>query len=178
MVSETQALLPLKICPGIFEEASNALHANCWLDLDYKNTSGRWTQAEVMALGLAQRGPRNYLVCRFLGFANERSLALHRIISDRALTRTFERPKEFDLKKYDDDGRFGFGEGKRITITFRIDKAAGYHLLESPLSEDQQVLELDDAYEITATVVESEWLWRLLRGFGDEITHSSNPLKM
>jgi hypothetical protein len=25
----------------------------------------------------------------------------------------FKRPRDFDLQKYDDDGRFGFGEGKK-----------------------------------------------------------------
>jgi predicted DNA-binding transcriptional regulator YafY len=145
------------------------LYANCWLEVDYRNAAGKRSQTEVMPLGLAQQGPRLYLVCRFPGFDNERSLALHRITGARASNRTFERPMDFDLKKYDDDGRFGFGDGERINITFRIDKAAGGHLLESPLSADQQVVELDDAYEITATVVDSEWLWRWVRGFGKQV---------
>lgn len=74
--------------------------------------------------------------------------------SSRACTFTFERPKEFDLRKYDDDGRFGFGDGKRIRLSFHITREAGYHLLESPLSSDQQVKELQDHYEITAMVVD------------------------
>jgi hypothetical protein len=40
-------------------------------------------------------------------------------------------------------------------------------LLESPLSLDQQVVDQDDAYEITATVVDSAMLEWWLRGFGD-----------
>lgn len=170
VVSETQPLLPPKIRPGVFDEVSNALYANCWLEVDYKNADGKRTQTEVMPLGLAQQGPRLYLVCRFPGFDNERSLALHRITSAHASNRSFERPQEFDLQKYDDDGRFGFGEGERIKICFRIDKGAGSHLLESPLSADQQVVELDGSYEITATVVDSEWLWRWVRGFGNAVT--------
>jgi hypothetical protein len=59
---------------------------------------------------------------------------------------------------------------KRIKLTFCIDKDAGHHLLESPLSEDQQVKELDDAYEITATVVDSAMLEWWLRGFGDSVS--------
>jgi predicted DNA-binding transcriptional regulator YafY len=173
VVSETQPLLPPKISSKVFEEVSNALYANRWLEVDYKNASGKCTQREVMPLGLAQQGPRIYLVCRFPGFDNERSLALHRITSARALTRIFERPKDFDLQKYDDDGRFGFGEGKRIKITFQIDKTAGFHLLESPLSMDQEVVELNDVYKITATVVDSEWLWRWVRGFGSKISDVS-----
>ncbi|QKE37663.1 MAG: WYL domain-containing protein [Ferrovum myxofaciens] len=112
---------------------------------------------------------RLYLVCRFKDYDNERSLALNRIIAAKASTFTFERPKDFDLEKYDNDGRFGYGNGEHIKLSFRIDKDAGLHLLESPLSLDQQVAELDDAYEITATVVDSAMLEWWLRGFGDEV---------
>jgi len=111
-----------------------------------------------------------YLVCRFEGYENERSLALHRIKSARASTLTFSRPPDFDLKQYDDDGRFGYGEGKCIQLSFRIDKEAGLHLLESPLSLDQRVVKREDAYEITATVVDSAVLEWWLRGFGESIS--------
>ena len=49
-------------------------------------------------------------------------------------------------------------------------KDAGHHLLESPLSEDQQVTELEDCYEIAATVVDSAMLEWWLRGFGDSVS--------
>lgn len=170
VVSTSQPLLPPKIDPSVFDQVSNALYGNQWLEVDYKNAAGKRTTARVMPLGLAQQGPRMYLVCRFDGYDNERSLALHRILSARASNLTFERPKEFDLKQYDDDGRFGYGEGEHVRLTFRIEKEAGQHLLESPLSVDQQVVELDDAYKITATVVHSEMLEWWLRGFGPAVS--------
>ena len=171
VVSETQPLLPPKIAKGVLEEVSNALYANLWLNLDYKNAGGKRSSVEVMPLGLAQQGPRMYLVCRFQGYDNERSLAVHRIISAKATTAVFNRPKEFDLQKYDDDGRFGFGEGRTVRLSFRITKGAGQHLLETPLSEDQQVKELAEQYEITATVVDSARLEWWVRGFGESISH-------
>jgi predicted DNA-binding transcriptional regulator YafY len=170
VVATSQPLLPPKIAPGVFEVVSEALYSNRWLNLDYRNASGKRNKVEVMPLGLAQQGPRLYLVCRYRGYGNERSLALHRILSAEAATLTFVRPKEFDLKKYDDDGRFGFGEGDRVQLTFRIDRDTGLHLLESPLSNDQQVVELKDGQlEITATVIDSAMLEWWLRGFGDAI---------
>lgn len=163
VVSTTQPLLAPQVKPGVFEEVSNALFGNRWLSVAYKNARGKQTNADVMPLGLAQQGPRLYLVCRYRDYENERSLALHRIVSANASIHTFERPKGFDLQQYDDDGRFGFGDGKRIRLSFLIDKKAGFHLLESPLSLDQEVNEVDDQYAISATVVETaqlEWWLR------------------
>lgn len=171
VVSTSQPLLPPKIDPVVFDQVSNALYGNQWLEVDYKNAAGKRTSTRVIPLGLAQQGPRMYLVCRFEGYDNERSLALHRILSARAQTLTFVRPKDFDLKKYDDDGRFGYGDGERIQLSFRIEKEAGFHLLESPLSSDQQVVELDEVYEITATVVDSAMLEWWLRGFGEAVSN-------
>lgn len=170
VVSTTQPLLPPKTNPDVFEQVSNALYGNQWLEVDYQNAAGKRSKHRVMPLGLAQQGTRLYLVCRFDGYDNERSLALNRIHAARASTLTFERPKEFDLKKYDDDGRFGYGQGERIRLKFRIDKEAGLHLLESPLSTDQKVKELTDEYEITATVVDSAMLDWWLRGFGESVS--------
>lgn len=169
VVSTSQPLLPPKIKPGVFEQVSSALFANQWLQVDYENAAGKRTQAEVMPLGLAQQGTRLYLVCRFKGYDNERSLALNRILSAQASEFTFDRPKDFDLEQYDDDGRFGYGNGKRIRLSFSIAKAAGQHLLESRLSEDQEVIATEKGFDITATVVETEQLEWWLRGFGKAI---------
>ena len=83
-----------------------------------------------MPLGLVQQGQRMYLVCRFDGYDNERSLALHRLLSTRTSSFTFDRPKDFDLEQFDNDGRFAYGNGKLVRLSFRIEKEAGLHLLE------------------------------------------------
>jgi predicted DNA-binding transcriptional regulator YafY len=170
VVSTTQPLLPPKISPNVFEQVSDALYGNQWLDLEYKNAQGALSTSRVMPLGLAQQGPRMYLVCRYEGFDNERSLAMHRIVSAIASTLTFERPKDFSLKKYDDEGRFGLGFGQKIRLIFEIDKDAGLHIVECPLSLDQKVLEREDTFEITATVVDTDMLDWWLKGFGENVT--------
>ena len=169
VVSTSQPLLPPKVDAYVFQQISDALYGNQWLDVDYKNAEGDRKSSRVMPLGLAQQGPRMYLVCRFDGYDNERCLALHRFISAKASTLTFDRPKDFDLKRFDDDGRFGYGDGAKIRLSFRIEKEAGLHIVECPLSLDQQVVEVDDAYEIAATVVDSAMLDWWLRGFGDAV---------
>ena len=170
VVATSQPLLAPTIAAGVFEAVSEALYANRWLALDYRNAAGKLRQAKVMPLGLAQQGPRLYLVCRFEDYDNERSLALHRIRKASVSTLGFERPQDFDLQRYDEDGRFGFGEGQRIRLTFEIEADTGLHLTETPLSRDQQVVEIADGWlRMTATVVDSAMLDWWLRGFGENV---------
>jgi predicted DNA-binding transcriptional regulator YafY len=176
VVSASQPLLPPKINPEVFEQVSHALYGNQWLDIDYQNSDGKRKTAKVMPLGLVQQGPCMYLVVRFDGYDNERNLTLHRFISAKASTLTFERPSDFNLKQFEADGRFGFGDGTKIRLSFQIEKGAGLHIVECPLSADQQVMELNDAYTITATVVESDMLDWWVRGFGDDVSEITRSL--
>ncbi len=169
VVSTTQPLLPPAVDDNVFSAVSNALYANHWLEIQYRNRAGKLQEKRVMPLGLAQQGQVLYLVGRFEGYDNERSLALHRFESARETTLGFRRPPEFDFSQYDRDGRFGYGYGKQIRLTFCIDRQAGMHLLEARLSEDQRVIEHEQYYEITATVVDSEQLTWWLQGFGDDV---------
>tara|TARA_A100000171_G_scaffold52036_2_gene68689 strand:+ start:576 stop:1529 length:954 start_codon:yes stop_codon:yes gene_type:complete len=169
VVSESQPLLPPVINPSVFEAVSTALYQNRWLVVDYKNAEGKQAERNVMPLGLAQQGPRLYLVCRYEGYDNERSMAIHRIKRATVSGISFKRPPEFSLQKYDDDGRFGFGEGQYIKLSFCIAKPAGQHLLETLLSKDQRAAECDDYYIITATVIDSAHLDWWLNGFGEQV---------
>ncbi|WP_409075363.1 helix-turn-helix transcriptional regulator [Pantoea sp. C3] len=172
IVATSQPLLPPPIADGVFESVSEALYLNRLLRITYRNASGKESENTVMPLGLAQQGPRLYLVCRFEGYNNERSLALNRIITTSVSTFTFERPAEFNLKKYDDDGRFGFGEGHQIFLTFEIDRTAGFHLIESPLSLDQTHREIGhERLEFSATVVDSAMLKWFLAAFGEAVSN-------
>ncbi|MGH8054718.1 MAG: helix-turn-helix transcriptional regulator [Stenotrophomonas sp.] len=171
VVATSQPLLPPKIVPGVLEAVSDALYRNHWLHLDYRNSQSKRSQADVMPLGLAQQGPRLYLVCRFRDYDDNRNLALHRILSASVTTLSFERPLDFDLKHYDEDGHFGFGKGERIQLSFRITRNSGQQLLETPLSPDQKVVELENGWlQVNATVVDSMLLRRWLRGFGEAVT--------
>lgn len=144
VVDTTQPLLPPEIQPAVFEAVSSALYKNLWL----------------------------YLVCRYKGFDNERSLAIHRIKSADVSNISFTRPPEFSLKKYDADGRFGFGDGKSIRLSFNIKKEAGLHLLETPLSKNQVVVEHGDYYRISATVIDTARLDWWLNGFAGNVWES------
>jgi len=169
VVSSTLPLFPPRIASGVFETVSQALYENSWLQIDYRNARRQRRQHDIMPLGLAQQGPTLYLVCRFRDFDNERTLAMHRILAAERTGIPFDRPPEFNLAAYEDEGRFQYGDGQRIQLSFHIRKDAGAHLLESRLSVDQQVEESENSYRITATVLDSLLLERWLLGFGEEI---------
>ena len=171
VVSTSQPLLPPKVDQGVFEQVSNALYDNRWLDLTYQNAKGKKAGTyRVMPLGLVQQGPRMYLTCRFESYNDNRSLALHRIKSATASTLPFVRPKDFDLQHLNDDLGFDEGPSKMIRLRFRVDKANGLHILECPLSADQTHQELPDGYLVTATVADTDVLGRWLNGFGDGVS--------
>jgi predicted DNA-binding transcriptional regulator YafY len=170
VISTTLPLIAPDLKAGVFENVSNALYGNRWLKLDYKSFGGKSATSEVMPLGLAQQGPRLYLVCRYRGFDNERTLAMHRILSAEAMKLTFVRPREFDFVTYEADGRFSFGEGRRVRLSFLIESDMGMILQESPLSADQVVKEVEGKFRVTATVVESVLLERWLLAYSPEIS--------
>lgn len=168
-VTNNQPLLPPKVKPEVFESVSNALYNNNLLNIEYKSAAGKKSTTTVMPLGLVQQDVGLYLVCRFEGYDNERILSLHRISSAEVSGITFKRPVNFSLEKYEMDGRFGFGEGKLIQLSFEIEKLSGAHLLEMRLSEDQRFKEVGEYYEITATLVDTPRLEWWLLGFGTRI---------
>ena len=63
---------------------------------------------------------------------------------------------------------FGFSSGRKIRLTFRIDKQTGGFLTETPLSADQRVKDCGDEYEISATVIESAMLEWWIAHFGED----------
>ena len=175
IVSTTQPLLPPAIKNGILEAVSEALYSNRWLRVDYRNAAGKRSTSDVMPLGLAQQGPAMYLVCRYRGYESkrhqaERHQALHRMNSALVLPEQFERPVDFNLERYDGEGHFGLGAGRRILLEFDITKGAGLHLEEMKLSNDQVMTERRGGYRVAATLMDTEWLRRWLRAFGEDVS--------
>lgn len=163
-------LVPAKVKDEIFSSVSQALFQNRFLKIEYQNQFGKKHTANVMPLAIAQQGASIYLVCRYEGFQDNRLLALHRIREAEISTLTFNRPKDFDLKAYQNDGHLGFGNGDKIRLTFSIDKQAGFHLTETLLSKDQKILEeSDNHYRFQATVADNDMLEWWIRKFGEDI---------
>jgi len=171
-VSTTLPMIPPKINPEVFEQVSLALYNNCWLDISYINGQGKRTKAKVMPLGLAQQGVRMFMPCRFEGYADTRNLALHRIQAAKCSTLSFQRPADFDLQTYDDNGRFAFGHGAKVAVHMWVKDDLAVLLKESPLSTDQTIepsIGQKGGFELKATLTDSALLVWWLRSQGNSV---------
>ncbi len=169
-VSTTLPMIPPKINPEVFEQVSQAIYNNRWLDISYVNAQTKRTKAKVMPLGLAQQGVRMFMPCRFDGYDDTRNLALHRIQNAKCSTLSFQRPTDFDLQTYDDNGRFAFGHGDKIAIHLWVNADLAFLLDESPLSADQVMMPAmgeKGGSEVKATITDSALLLWWLRSQGD-----------
>lgn len=172
VVSATLPMLPPRVLPGVFEQVSQALYNNCWLQISYTNVEGKRTEAKVMPLGLAQQGVRLFMPCRFDGYSDTRNLALHRIQNATCTTLRFTRPADFDLASYDDNGRFAFGEGTKVQIHLWISDHHAVLLAESPLAADQRLAPSkrpEGGHELHATLTDSSLLLWWVRSQGDAV---------
>lgn len=173
-VRETVPLLPPEIKPGVLDEVSNALYHNRWLNIDYKNREGEQQTADVMPLAIGQRGLSLYLVCRYEESGSEYLLALHRFLSAKMSTLRFNRPQDFSLNAFVEEGRFQFGKGDKVALRFRTTPEVGALLTETPLSKDQKIKTTKGGkLEIRATVPDTPSLAWWLFSYGDNISHIS-----
>lgn len=169
---DVQPQVPPKIEPAIFEVVTQALYANRWVKLDYRNEAGDRKQHMIMPLGLVPQGVRIYMVCRFEGHEDNRIIALHRIMAATESTLEFQRPRGFDLKHYATSGHFNFGNGKRVRLCFRTNARNAFHLQEVPLSSDQVLTARKDGdYDVSATVFGGFLLETWLYGASKRIHH-------
>lgn len=165
-----QPLLRPKINPQVQKEVYAALLRGKQISITYGQEDAR-EYAPVNLLGLVENGPVLYLVVTFFEYQDIRLLALHRIESASMLEFDVNRPPGFDLDAYIASGAFGFGgDAKEIKLEIRLFNGRGRHLLETPLSTDQDVRKIDEStLEITATLLDTRRLRWWLLGFGGDI---------
>jgi predicted DNA-binding transcriptional regulator YafY len=126
---------------------------------------------EISPLGLVVRNQVVYIVCAIGEKATTPyQLILHRILKAQLLDKPVRELEGFSLDAYIQQGGFGLPTGRQIRLEAVFTHLAGRHLLETPLSEDQETEILPDGrIRIAATVMETEELKMWLRSFGDGV---------
>ncbi len=176
VVQPEQPLRSPKVLPAVRAAIMQALLEGKQLTLSYntqrKPEAADAVSAPVHPLGVVQHGRALYLAVRFYDYPDVRMVALHRVRKALLLDSPAQFPTGFNLATWAQQA-FGFGaiDSSAATIALHAEfyGSAAMHLVESPLSSDQQVEPIEGGIRLSATVTyDRRFLW-WLRGFGADV---------
>ena len=172
-VQPNQPLLPPNIDPEVQRAVSEALLHEKKIEICYRRKAETETVTyQVHPLALVQRGSVVYLYGRLFDYPDTRTLAMHRIESVVLLEQPAIPPEGFDIDDKVAKGVWSFGGEESVAVRLKFFDGKGNHLLETPLSADQQTeasSEDPGMLIVNATVVDSPQLRWWLLGFGDGV---------
>lgn len=171
VIQATQTLLPPTIDETVQSEVYNALFRDQQLRISYLKKGADMAQPHVVnPLGLIQRGQLIYLLCSYEKSNTPLTLAIHRIKSAEALANKAIAPDGFDLDQSIQNGLLQFQRHKITEFEAIFDKNAAHHLLDTPLSMDQHITDIDDQHvRVTASIADTEQLKWWILGFGIKV---------
>ena len=172
VVHPWQPLIAPEIDQSVLAKVHQATLDEKQLNLMYQSRNSDNAQLRIVnPLGIVIRGYISYLVCSIDPFTDIRLLAMHRISEAEVCSKPSVIPPNYSLNDYLETGALGYTleEGKKIIVTLKFDKVAGLHLIESPLSENQTIIETDNHIKITANVMDTMQLRWWLLGFGSHV---------
>lgn len=171
-LAPTQPLLPPTVDPAVLATVHLALQEDRQVSIQYKARGvGEARTHRIHPLGLVQRGPVTYLICRFARHEDIASLPVHRMVSAHPLDDAAERPEGFDLHAYAHGGAMGFFDRGPIRLVLRMEAPAAEHLRETRLSEDQAIEpDADPGWVVVRATVRytSQLVW-WVNSFGDQV---------
>lgn len=121
-------------------------------------------QYQINPLGLVARGHVFYLVATLRDSGEYRHFVLHRMVNAELLSHSAKLPPNFDLADYLEKGSMGFSKNEMIELELKVNYIEGYHLLETPLSPEQEVSYPDNEHFIIRAQVNNteELKWWLM----------------
>jgi len=170
-VFPAQTLRPPKISLDAQRKVYEGLLLNRQLKIAYHKRGAKSPiEYTVHPLGIVQRGPVFYLVCTLFHYQDVLLLGLHRILSAVLLDDEAVRPKGFDLDAYVHSGALDFGAGRKVRIEALFVDSAAEHLQETPLSDDQTIVPVDEGWvKVSATVNDTPQLAWWFLAFGEQV---------
>ncbi|GAB3625853.1 transcriptional regulator [Pandoraea terrae] len=164
-----------QIVRDAFAAVSQALLMEHEVEIHYRyrtddpSKAGNEAIRVVQPLGLVEVGGVGYLVAATKDRANPVMYRLDRMVTATVLD-PFAYPETFSIESYIKRQRnFDFFPEGMIWLSLRFRGMAGDHLIESPMSEDQQVKRHGDVLEVNGTVMASKRLRWWVRSFGANV---------
>ena len=171
VIPPSQKLIPPKIDQEVKMAIYDALLNGKQITVQYlKASSKRAEKRLVNPLGIVLQGNVNRVVCTMdPDFNVIRHLPLHRFKRVEENEEDSVEPKDFDMDNFIAKQNFGFLRTKDpINIEIIFDASAGFHLFETPLSENQKINdEKNNKLRVFATVADTEQLRWWLLSFGE-----------
>lgn len=170
-VPSSQPLLAPIIDATVQQVLTEALLHEKQVQVSYKRAGRDAAMTyRIHPLALVQRGPVLYIHARINDYPDIRILAMHRIQSATLLEEDAQCPEGYDVDDTIEEGVWGFGPGEAVQVELLFKQGHADHLLETPLSKDQEVVVLEDkSLLIKATVTPTpQFRWWLL-GFGEVV---------
>lgn len=160
-------LIPPTIKPRVFNEVSQALFEEKWLEVSYHNRNGEKKEKKLVnPLAIVQQGECIYLVVQFETYSNFRHLAIHRIDDARKTERLAQRPADFRLKDYLRCQEFNYTGPivSKVRLAFETrNSVLALRLGETKLAPNQTIRKADDVWIVTAPqIIDSVLLDRWL----------------
>ena len=171
IIPNGQPLLPREISPAVLSVVYDAVLSKRQFVAHYRVRGARQGKDyDVNPLGLVFRAGLVYLVCTLWDYDNPVQLVLHRMLRATITDRPANCPAGFDLDSYIRTGGFGFLlDEKPMKLVLKFDTQAAVHLLETPLSDDQKVVEKQDTLVVRATVPDTLFLKKWILSFGADV---------
>jgi predicted DNA-binding transcriptional regulator YafY len=181
VIPHTLNKVPAPIDPDIQTTIYNGLFNEKQIQVTYRAiTTGKEAKTyPVHPLGLVVMEQVVYLVCTVKDYQDARFLALHRIDTAELLDATAVRPTTFDIDEFI-LREFGIRLGREpIDLALRIRGVLAKYLAETPVSADQTLTPIDDAWtRVEVKVQDTIQLRTWLRSLGpDAVVESPDFLR-
>lgn len=165
-------LIPPSINPDVQSAIYQGLFEKKRMALSYKPRGTATAKTyEINPMAVVQRGHLIYIVCTLWDYQNPMLMLMHRIESAEVLDMQATSPEAFSVDDYIAEGELGFRLGPPVKLVADFEHQAALVFQETPISADQQLVELADGMvRLTATVADTQELRTWLRGFGQSVS--------
>ncbi len=167
------SLLPAEIDAAVLPVIYEALLKDHRFVTTYQGRENEAKTYEINPLGLVFRNNVIYLVATVGDYSDIKQFALHRFQHAELSPKKVTIPSGFSLDDYIAQGEFDYpvtNSHQDITLKIKITGYMRKHLMETPLSIEQHITELDDdMYQLVATVKDTEQLRWWIRSFSTNI---------
>ena len=169
---DSQRLIAPEIDPSIQDIVYRALLSENKLSIHYKKTNAKKPEKRIInPLGLILQGVVHRIICTMSpDFKIIRHLPLHRFKDAEELDESIDVPEFFDIDLFILEENLGFPKSdkkEKVKLSFR--EWSGYHLTETPLSENQVIKEEDGKLLLEASVRLTEQLRWWILGFAEDV---------